>query len=102
MQIWLPGVESADYGAPRLWPITRGEDFNLMCPALNNVNPNELNNNGNRVVRVSYDKCDVPGLYWSSGCEHADYQDMKLNDIFPVCQTCQKAIIWIHDRPITK
>jgi hypothetical protein len=55
----------------------------------------------NRVVRKTFDKCDVPGIYWASGCGHADYQDMKLFDLFPVCQTCQQAIMWIHDKPFT-
>lgn len=58
-------------------------------------------NKANRIVRISFDKCDVPGVYWASGCEHADYQDMKLHDLFPVCQTCQKAIMWTHSKPIT-
>ena len=66
------------------------------------MNPNTLNNNGDEIVRVSFDKCDVPGIYRSSGCEHADHVHMKLNELFPVCYTCKKAIVWIHDTPTTK
>jgi hypothetical protein len=41
------------------------------------------------------EKCDVAGLYWSSGCGHANVLDFQEDDIFPNCYFCGKAIEWL-------
>jgi len=45
---------------------------------------------------MSGDKCHVAGLYWASGCGHADVLILKETEELPNCKTCGKPIKWIY------
>jgi hypothetical protein len=44
---------------------------------------------------MSGDKCDMAGIYWASGCGHADAMEFSEYDVFPVCKTYGHPIKWI-------
>jgi hypothetical protein len=44
---------------------------------------------------MSGDKCDTAGIYWASGCGHADVVEFSEWDVFPNCKDCNKPIKWI-------
>jgi hypothetical protein len=44
-------------------------------------------------------KCDAGGLYWASGCGHADASYFSEYDEFPNCKTCGSPIKWIYRKP---
>ena len=48
-----------------------------------------------KITVVSFDVCDVKGLYWSSGCGHAAAKVFADGEIFPACSTCSKPVRWI-------
>ena len=49
-----------------------------------------------KITMITGDKCDTEGLYWSSGCGHAQVKEFTTLETFPYCATCKKSINWIH------
>ena len=47
------------------------------------------------LTMLSGDKCDVPGIYWSFGCDHEDAILFSVGDEFPPCQTCNRLNKWL-------
>jgi len=60
-----------------------------------------MNGKQDKIVAKTGDKCITPGLYWAMGCNHPNYREMKVNEVFPICQTCHKSILWFHDKSVT-
>jgi hypothetical protein len=48
------------------------------------------------ITMVSFEICNVKGLYWSSGCGHAAAKVFADGETFPACSTCGKPIRWIQ------
>lgn len=48
------------------------------------------------ITRNTGDSCDYAGLYWASGCGHADCIDIEEGAVFPPCEMCGHKIVWIH------
>jgi hypothetical protein len=46
--------------------------------------------------------CSKNGLYWASGCGHADVKIYTEGDVFPACEFCNAPINWILQRPRSK
>jgi hypothetical protein len=51
-----------------------------------------------KVAYVSHERCSISGVYWSSGCEHADAKNFDMGEILPCCGLCGREVRWLMYR----
>ena len=54
-----------------------------------------------KVAAASDDLCPTSGVYWSSGCEHADARSFEVGEVLPWCGMCGRNVRWLMYRPGT-
>jgi hypothetical protein len=45
-----------------------------------------INHDAKSITMMSGDKCDTKGLYWASGCGHADAMEFSELEVFPIAE----------------
>jgi hypothetical protein len=59
-----------------------------------------VEDNAQEPIMSSGEKCQIAGIYWSSGCDHADIMYFLDGDNFPYCRNCDLPIKWIYRKPL--